>query len=569
MHKRFITTFALLSILVLSPSMTIAQASNQQLSRQLSQGISGEDVRLLQTFLASDPSVYPEGLVTGYFGQLTTNAVRNFQERQGFESVGRVGPKTLSKVNELLQYATVQSGMTPPALLKASGTQRATTTPQVSVDRVLSTNESITSTESENGVDVASSETSVIIRFVRSPGRSERSLVENVGGSVQRTYRIVPAVAARVPAQAIAGLSRNPNVAALEIDQKVRVHDAELDNTWGVKRIGAGTVHNGGITGASVKVAVLDTGVDYYHPDIKSNYSGGYNFVSNTNNPFDDHGHGTHVAGTIAALKNGNGVVGVSPDVKIYALKILDSTGSGKSSNIIAAIEWMLDNGITIANHSYGSQIDPGSIVAAAFRNSESSGILHVAAAGNSGTCAGTEDTVSYPAKYDSVVAVGATNKKDERPCFSSTGGSVELAAPGVSINSTKLGGGYVEYSGTSMSSPHVVGAAALVVAGGIKDSNGNGRLNDELRIALRVSAFDLGLVGIDPFYGYGLVQPERALLATIPADSLADTATTTSVKIDSATTKKNISPSVPTLNLPAPAQQRMPFQPGARGLQR
>ena len=164
------------------------------------------------------------------------------------------------------------------------------------------------------------------------------------------------------------------------------------------------------------------------------------------------------------------------PAVFLYALKVLNAQGSGSWSDVIAALQWAVNNGIQVTNNSYGSGRNPGGTVEAAFANAEAAGLVNVAAAGNSGNCGGKGNKVGWPARYSSVIAVGATNQNDGRPCFSSAGPDVELAAPGVAINSTIPGGGYDQYHGTSMASPHVAGTAALVISAGITDANGNGR---------------------------------------------------------------------------------------------
>ncbi len=353
----------------------------------------------------------------------------------------------------------------------------------------------------------------VLIAFHGKPGSDEEALVRGGGGEVKHRYRLVDAIAARLPVQAVNALRRNPRVRAIEPDGRVFALDAELDNSWGVKRIGAGVVHQGGIRGTGVKVAVIDTGVDYNHPDLALNYEDGFDFVNNDNDPFDDNRHGTHVAGTIAARDNDSGVVGVAPEARIYALKVLGADGSGSFSAVIAALQWAVDNGIQITNNSYGSSQDPGSTVQAAFDNAAAAGILHIAAAGNTGTCEGTGDNVGYPARYASVMAVAATGPDDESPCFSSTGADVEIAAPGVSINSTVPGGGYQLLSGTSMAAPHVAGTAALILDNGVTDANGDGRVNaDDVRDILVNTAQDLGTTGRDTWFGFGLVD---ALAAT------------------------------------------------------
>ena len=225
----------------------------------------------------------------------------------------------------------------------------------------------------------------------------------------------------------------------------------------------------------------------------------------------DDAGHGTHVSGTIVASDDGLGVVGVAPDADLYALKILNSSGSGNWSDVIAALEWAVNNGIQITNNSYTSSKNPGGTVQAAFDTSAAAGILHVGAAGNTGNPKGKGNNIGYPARFDSVVAVTATNQSDVRASFSSTGDQAELAAPGVAVNSTKLGGGYVEFNGTSMASPHVAGTAALVIAGGIGDANGDGWVNDDVRQRLALTADDLGDPGRDSLYGFGLVDAGEA----------------------------------------------------------
>jgi subtilisin len=355
----------------------------------------------------------------------------------------------------------------------------------------------------------------VLIGFNRQPGPAQEALVRGAGGRIKYTYRLVPGIAAALPQAAIDALRGNPNVTTIEADGFFHKIDAELDNTWGVKRIGGGTVHAAGNKALNVPVAIIDTGIDYKHPDLggclgaSCKVAGGFDFVNSDADPLDDEGHGTHVAGTVAALDNDVGVIGVAPEAKLYALKVLNSSGSGSFSDIIKALEWVVNNGtIKITNNSYGSSTDPGTLVKAAFDNAYAAGVLHIAAAGNSGSCAGKNDSVGYPAKYSSVVAVAATNSSDTRPCWSSSGSAVEISAPGVSINSTKLGGGYVVYSGTSMASPHVAGVAALVLG------TGASLTNVQIRDILTSTTQDLGAAGRDSLYGFGLVNAVAAVAA-------------------------------------------------------
>ena len=350
----------------------------------------------------------------------------------------------------------------------------------------------------------------VLIGFRNVPGPSEQALVRSQAGVIKYSYHLVPAIAASIPEAAKAALLANPAVTRIEPDGVVKALDTELDNAWGVKRIGAGTIHAAGNKGAGVKVAIIDTGIDYTHPDLKANYKGGEDFVNNMDgDPMDDHGHGTHVAGTIAAVDNGTGVVGVAPEAWFYALKILDSSGSGSDSDLIAAMQWAVGNEMQVVNLSLGTPTDPGAAVQQAFDNAAAAGVLSVAAAGNSDLFGLIGDTVEWPARYESVVAVGAIDSTDSLAYFSSTGPQVELAAPGVDIRSTLRGGGYGTMSGTSMATPHVSGTAALVIAAGWPDVRGR----------LASTADDLAPAGRDTWYGYGLVDADEAAASTTPPE--------------------------------------------------
>jgi len=371
----------------------------------------------------------------------------------------------------------------------------------------------------------------VFVSFDKTPGVAERAIVERAGGKVRFSYTIVPAVAASVPEAAIKGLLNNPNVTAVELDGLVYAVDAELENAWGVKRISSGTVHDGGNEGTGVKIGIIDSGVDRGHQDLNDVYAGGYDFVQDDADPDDVYGHGTHVAGTACAEDNDLGVVGVAPGCALYSLRVLNDSGSGSWSATIAAMDWAVLNRLQVVNLSLGSSQDPGSTVKAAFDNAEAKGLVIVAAGGNSGTPSGKGNNVIYPAKYASVIAVAATDKNDTRPSWSSTGEEIELAAPGVSVLSSWNDGDsphnpqpfildgdwYKEGSGTSMASPHVAGAAALVIAAGVTDSNGNGRINDEVRAILNSTADDIGAVGKDTHYGYGLVNVAAAIASLVP----------------------------------------------------
>lgn len=346
----------------------------------------------------------------------------------------------------------------------------------------------------------------VLIAFHQPPGPNEEALIRAFGGTVKFTYDIVPAIAASLPQAALEGLSRNPKVALIEKD--VEIHALGDTYPWGVDRVEADLVH-GANTGAGVKVAVIDSGIDYNHPELAAQYKGGKNFVNTRKTPMDDNGHGTHVAGTIAAAMNDAAIIGVAPGVSLYALKVLDASGNGSFSSIIAALDWCVKEGIQVTNNSYGSSVDPGTTVQSAFDAAYEKGVLHIASAGNSGTSSGEGETVGYPANYSSVVAVAATDKNDLRGYFSSTGQNVEISAPGVSIYSTYPGSKYATMSGTSMASPHVAGVAALVISSGVTSP-------DTVRERLISTATDLGTAGRDPWYGYGLVNAAEAVNSSV-----------------------------------------------------
>jgi len=194
-----------------------------------------------------------------------------------------------------------------------------------------------------------------------------------------------------------------------------------------------------------IRVAVIDTGIRYTEPDLKAAYKGGHNFIDGTDNPYDDHGHGTHVSGTIAAADDGSGVVGIAPQVELYGLKVLDLCGSGSNENIIAAVDWLIAKksaigGNWIANLSLGSD-SPSSAEQVAFQRGADAGILFFAAAGN-----GYDDTnsaffqidgLSYPAGYPSVVSVGAIDSTSAVASFSQRGAGLKVVAPGVDVLST------------------------------------------------------------------------------------------------------------------------------------
>jgi len=206
--------------------------------------------------------------------------------------------------------------------------------------------------------------------------------------------------------------------------------------------------------GEGINVVIVDTGIDYTHPELSAVYAGGFNELTQTNDPKDDNGHGKHVAGTIAAADNNIGVVGIAPRVKLWSVKVLDSSGSGSSENIIAALDWVTQQkaklgGDWVLNFSLGSST-PDVTERSAFTRAASSGLLICAASGNDSQ-AGAPAPVGYPAAYSGVFAIGAIDSTKAIATFSNQGPSLGAVAPGVSVLSTfPIGTG--ESAGVSMS---------------------------------------------------------------------------------------------------------------------
>lgn len=211
--------------------------------------------------------------------------------------------------------------------------------------------------------------------------------------------------------------------------------------------------------GEGVKVAVIDTGCDLDHPDLKRNMLKGINFVDPNQPPEDSNGHGSHVAGTIAANDNSTGMVGIAPRAKIIPVKSLGDDGNGDINNVIDGIIWSVDNGADIIAMSLGSPHSSSRLLKA-IRYADSSGVGVFCAAGNSGPSV----DIMYPAKYVETISIGAIDRNLKRTSFTCSGNSLDFLAPGQDIFSC-VPGGYAMMSGTSMSNPFVAGYAALYLS--------------------------------------------------------------------------------------------------------
>jgi len=318
--------------------------------------------------------------------------------------------------------------------------------------------------------------------------------------AVVREFDSIPAMTVEVPEKVADKLSKAEGIRYVEENGMMRALDYE---PYGIQRVDADVAYNNGYTGSGADVAIIDTGIDSDHPDLQANLGKGGAAVACSGsgcnyNWDDDNGHGTHCAGTVGAPLNGDGVVGVGPDITLHAVKVLDSRGGGSYSDIAAGIEWTADQGWDVASLSLGGSYS--SVVADACSYAYNNGVLLSAAAGNSGPCS---DCVGYPAALDECIAVSAINSNDDLASFSSTGSEVELTAPGAGVWSTYVGGGYEKLNGTSMACPHVSGAAGQLMAQGYSNTQARNRLRNTAESLPGLSSNE---------QGYGLVDVGTAL---------------------------------------------------------
>jgi len=349
----------------------------------------------------------------------------------------------------------------------------------------------------------------IIVFKKGTPAKRQMGIAEVSGGVVVNKLWLIDALTIVVPKAHVqaadAGLRSNSEVLRVEEDYYQNwlaadephdpppVEPAAQKIPWGIARVNAKGAWS--ITrGAGVKVAVVDTGIDFTHPDLK--VAGGFNVITHDDNFKDDQGHGTHVSGTIAGQGNGEGVFGVAPDVALYGVKVLDANGSGSFSDVIEGIQWAAKNKMDVANFSLGASQGTQALEDAV-NAAAKDGLTIVAAAGNSG------GSVGYPAAYSGVIAVSASDSKDKIAYFSSRGPQVAVIAPGVAIESTYMGGGYKKLDGTSMACPHVAGLAALAVAAqGLHGA-------ESIRAALQKAATPLAGLSSDE-QGSGLVDAAK-----------------------------------------------------------
>jgi aqualysin 1 len=299
-------------------------------------------------------------------------------------------------------------------------------------------------------------------------------LDRRVGGAVQslerrhgfRSEHVFSAAlhgfSARLTARQIADLENDPIVSSVEVDGTMNVVAQTLP--WGIDRIDAdlSSTQAGDGSGAvsNVNVYIIDTGIDTSHADL--NVVGHVKFVSGPNS--DCHGHGTHVAGTVAAIDNDLDVVGVAPGARLTGVKVLGCNGSGSTSAVIKGVDWVTANAVkpAIANMSLGGGVSTA--LDNAVKASANSGVFYSVAAGNSGVNA-CNSSPARAGTHEGVMTTAATDSGDREASFSNFGPCVDIWAPGVAILSTRRGGGTTTFSGTSMAAPHVGGSGALYLS--------------------------------------------------------------------------------------------------------
>ena len=288
----------------------------------------------------------------------------------------------------------------------------------------------------------------------------DQELLKDPSIEIHHIFEEYDAVSVTIPASMEDSLKAHSSIRFIEKDPEVKTTSQMA--SWGYQSLNVQTAAQAGLTGKGVRIGILDTGVRLDHPDL--HLSGGVSFVQGITSPNDDNGHGTHVAGIIAAQNNEIGSVGLAPEAQIYAVKVLDSNGEGNQSDVAAGINWAIEQDLDIINLSITSP--SGSfLLEETLQKAYDHGMLIIAASGNYPSALNEKINVLYPARYPTVIAVGSVNEKQVRSSFSYYGSDLEFVAPGEKIYSTINGSGNEAYgysTGTSMAAPFVTGMAAL-----------------------------------------------------------------------------------------------------------
>lgn len=285
----------------------------------------------------------------------------------------------------------------------------------------------------------------------------------------------------------------------LEEDRSVKISHAlprpfvqsssKMDIPWGVRRIRAPQAWSR-TTGQRVKVGVIDTGVDFSHPDLRHALNRGINLLQRASLPHDDNGHGTHIAGTISAANASRGMIGVAPRTELYPVKAFDTDGSAYVSDIILGIEWCVHHGMDIVNMSFGMPNRSDALLKAV-ESAYKAGVLIVASSGNDGR----RGRIDYPAGFSHTVAVGALDRRGRIARFTNRSAAIDIFAPGAKIESAWPNGRRRLMSGTSMATSHVTGAVALLLA--LRPGLSPGRIKDILRRSAKPLGYDKAPQGV------------------------------------------------------------------------
>jgi len=378
--------------------------------------------------------------------------------------------------------------------------------------------------EWENFTNVNNNYMEIIIGIDHTkPGSYEqarRFITKNQGKFVNNVsiHGKVIAVVADVPIAKVVAFSESVRAACFSryIEPNLKFQASFIPNDpywpqqWGTAKIEADWAWNTTKGDSSILVAVIDTGIDWDHPDLAGNYdASGYDWVNMDDDPMDDNGHGTHCTGIIAAMiNNGMGIAGLA-QVRVMAEKSLDQFGEGYADDLANAIIHATNQGADIISMSWGG-LYHSELVYEALKYAYDSGVLLIASAGNEAAYLKV-----YPAAYKEVVAVTATDQNDDSASFTNYGDWVEVAAPGVNIYSTVWDDSYTSKSGTSMSAAYVAGVAALIW------SQFSNMTRDWVRAQLRYAADDLGDPGFDDYYGYGRINARHAVEQAPPDHDL------------------------------------------------
>ena len=384
----------------------------------------------------------------------------------------------------------------------------------------------------------------IIIRFKASASPNQRQIANTTIISQIRKLNIS---LVEVPVgqldSILSDLQINPDVLYAEPNYLVNAQDTipndpDWENQYNLKAIHAPQGWDLDRGSSFSTIAIIDSGLDLTHPDLMSKLVAGYDFVDNDDIAQDEYGHGTHVAGIAAAVSNNaQGIAGVSWGAKLMPVRVINEYGSGTALNVANGIIWAVDHSAQVINLSLGGQ-NPSKAMKDAVDYAITKGVIVVAATGNYGS-----NSILYPARFDGVIAVGATDEFNNHADFSNTGAEIDLVAPGVNIYSLGIGNNYFYDTGTSMSTPHVAGLAAILVG---LPGNSSALVESQMKN----SALDLGKQGWDSQYGSGLIQIDVAILL---ARSLTPTPSSQATPTFTPTPSSINIPTVTVTNTPSP----------------